>query len=233
MKTIGLIGGMSFESSKQYYQIINQYTNQRLGKLHSCKCIMYSVDFEEIVALQENNKWDKVADILVEAAQALERAGADFIVICANTVHKVADKVQNNIKIPLLHIIDATAAEIKKQQLKKVALLGTKYTMQQSFYKQRLKEKNNVEVITPNAEEILFIHDLIHNEIALGKTNQTSKNKLKAIITRLVQEGAEGVILGCTEIPLLIKQKDIHIPTFDTLTLHAKAAVDYAFEKER
>lgn len=233
MKTIGLIGGMSWKSSKEYYQIINEYTNEKLGKLHSCKCIMYSVDFEEIIAAQESNNWDKVADILIEAAQGLERSGADFVVICANTVHKVADKIQSKINIPLLHIIDVTAAEIKKQGLKKIALLGTKYTMQQDFYKEKLKEKSGLEVIIPNSEEILFIHHVIHDEIALGKINLVSKKKLKAIITRLAKEGAEGVILGCTEIPLLIKQKDVTVPLFDTLTLHAKAAVNYALEEEK
>ncbi len=227
MKTIGLIGGMSWESSHEYYKLINQYTNKALGKLHSSKNIVYSVDFQEIVEHQEKGEWEEVAKLLSNAAQSLEKAGADFVIICANTVHKVAEQVQEKINIPLLHIIDVTAQAIKDQNLNTIALLGTKYTMQQEFYKKRLLEKHSIKTIIPNEEEMDFIHKVIHDEVALGKINFQSKERLKKIINRLAKEGAQGAILGCTEIPLVLKPGNMDFPLFDTLELHAKAAVEY------
>lgn len=231
MRTIGLIGGMSWESSQEYYRIINETVKERLGGLHSAKIIMYSVDFEEIEKLQHQGKWKELTELMIDAAQRVEKAGADFVVLCTNTMHKMADEVQKNIKIPLLHIADATAEKIKEKGLGQIGLLGTKFTMEENFYKGRLKEKHGLDLIIPSEEERQIVHDVIYKELCIGEIKQSSKEQFKKIIQNLVSNGAEGIILGCTEIPLLIKQEDVEVPLFDTTMLHAKAAVEYAIKK--
>jgi len=230
MRTIGLIGGMSWESSQEYYRIINETVKEILGGLHSAKIIMYSVDFEEIEKLQHQGKWKELTELMIDAAQRVEKGGADFVVICTNTMHKMADEVQKNIKIPLLHIADATAEKIQEKGLGKIGLLGTKFTMEEDFYKGRLKEKYGLDVIIPNEEERQIVHDVIYKELCIGEIKQSSKEQFKKIIQNLVSNGAEGIILGCTEIPLLIKQEDVEVPLFDTTMIHAKAAVEYAIK---
>ena len=225
MKTIGLIGGMSWESSLEYYRILNEKVKEKLGSLHSAKCILFSVDFNEIAELQHKDKWDELTKIMIDAAQSVEKAGADMVLICTNTMHKMAEDVQKSINIPLLHIVDATAEAIKKQNLKKVALLGTKFTMKQDFYKGRLKEKHNIDVVIPEENEMELVHKIIYNELCFGDIKTSSKKEYVKIIENLIKQGAEGVILGCTEIPLLIKQNDVSIPVFDTTTIHAESAV--------
>ena len=230
MKTIGLIGGMSWESSQEYYRIINETVEETMGGLHSAKSLMYSFDFEEIEKLQHQGDWDKLAELMIQAAKDLEKGGADFIIICTNTMHKMADEVQKNIQIPLLHIADAAAERIKKKGVNKIGLLGTKFTMEEDFYKDRLMDKYEIEVIIPNEQERQIVHEVIYNELCLGKINLSSKKQFKEIIQNLISAGAEGIILGCTEIPLLIKQEDVEVPLFDTTTIHAKAAVKNALE---
>ncbi|MFX1533385.1 MAG: aspartate/glutamate racemase family protein [Promethearchaeota archaeon] len=230
MKTIGLIGGMSWESSAEYYRIINETVKDLLGGTHSAKSIMYSVDFQEIESLQHLGKWQELTELMVDAAQRLERGGADLVVICTNTMHKMADEVQKSINIPLLHIADATAAKIKEIGIKKIGLLGTKFTMEEDFYKGRLIEKYGLEVIIPQAEQRQIVHNVIYNELVLGEIKQSSKEQFKTIIQHLKIEGAEGVILGCTEIPLLVKQEDVDVALFDTTKIHARSAVEYAIE---
>lgn len=230
MKKIGLIGGMSWESSLEYYRIINETVKQKLGGLHSAECIMYSVDFDEIEKLQHQGKWEDLTKIMIDCAQRLEKAGANVIIICTNTMHKMAGEVESSINIPLLHIADATAEKIKEKSFKKVGLLGTKFTMEEDFYKGRLIEKHDIEVIIPNSEEMQIVHDIIFDELCLGIIKETSKEQYKKIILNLSKKGAEGVILGCTEIPLLIKQEDVEVPLFDTISIHAEFAVDYAIK---
>jgi len=230
MKIIGLIGGMSWESSLEYYRIINETIKEKLGELHSASCILYSFDFAKIEQLQHKGKWRELTELMIEAAQKLERTGAEFIVICTNTMHKMADDIQNNVNIPMLHIADSTAEKILEKELKKVGLLGTKFTMEQDFYKKRLKEKHNIEVVIPADDEREIIHDVIYNELCLGIIKQSSKERFKKIIKNLITNGVEGVILGCTEISLLIKDKDVEILLFDTATIHAKAAVEFALK---
>jgi len=230
MKTIGLIGGMSWESSSVYYNIINETVKERLGGLHSAKCILYSVDFEKIASLQHQGKWEELTKLMINFAQQLERAGADFIVICTNTMHKMAEEVQDNINIPLLHIADATAERIKEQGLRKPGLLGTKFTMEEDFYKKRLKEKYDLDVMIPSNTDREIIDSVIYNELCLGILKQSSKEKFKDIIRKLVSVGADGLILGCTEIPLLISQEDVEVPLFDTTAIHSKAAVAFALQ---
>jgi len=229
MKKIGLIGGMSWESSAEYYRMINLEVKRRLGGLHSARCILYSVDFEEIERCQSEDKWEEAADILGDAAKCLEAAGADFIVICTNTMHKVFTQIQRVTSLPILHIADVTAVQIKKQGLKTVGLLGTKYTMEQEFYKSRL-ESEKIKVIIPSIHERELVNRIIFNELCLGKIHDPSKEFYKSVIKKLVAEGAEGIILGCTEIGLLIKQSDIEIPLFDTTFIHAMGAVDQALK---
>jgi len=231
MKVIGLIGGMSWESSAEYYKILNETVKERLGGLHSAKCIMYSVDFEEIEQLQHAGKWEEATTYMIDAAQRVEKAGADFVLICTNTMHKMADDVQSAIGIPLLHIADATAEKINEQGLNTVGLLGTKFTMEEDFYKGRLKEKFGLAVVVPEEDERTTVHDIIYNELCLGEIRESSREKMKKSIEHLVSKGAEGVILGCTEIPLLVKQKDAAVPLFDTTLIHAQAAVDRALQE--
>ncbi|UUX35359.1 aspartate/glutamate racemase family protein [Fundicoccus culcitae] len=223
MKTIGLIGGMSWESTVTYYQIINETIKNELGGLHSAKIILYSVDFAEIEAFQASGEWDKSAAVLTDAAQKLETAGADFIVVCTNTMHKVAPQIQAQIGIPIIHIADATAKELEKQNIKKVALLGTKYTMTQTFYTERITQKG-IEVIIPNEKDAALINQVIYDELCLGIIKDESRNQVIQMIEQLKNRGAEGVILGCTEIGLLIKQNDTTLPVFDTTQIHAQAA---------
>lgn len=223
MKTIGLIGGMSWESTVTYYQIINNTIKEEIGGLHSAKIILYSVDFAEIEEYQANSEWEKSADILSEAAHNLEKAGADFIVICTNTMHKVVPQIQKKISIPIVHIADATAEELEKKNIKKVALLGTKYTMTQDFYKEKIKRRG-IDVIIPDEVDVELVNHIIYDELCLGNVNDESRKQYVRIIEQLKNEGAEGVILGCTEIGLLIKQADISIPVFDTTQIHAHVA---------
>ncbi|WP_054027732.1 aspartate/glutamate racemase family protein [Bacillus sp. FJAT-28004] len=230
MKTIGLIGGMSWESSLLYYQTINQRVKEKLGKHHSAKSLMYSVDFQEIKTLQDQGKWDEATKIMIDSAQKLELGGAEFIVICANTMHKMAKEVEESVSIPLLHIADATATEIVKDGFKKVALLGTIYTMEQPFYKGRLAEKFGLDVFIPNESERKILHDIIYQELCLGIINEESRQSYLKIITRLSEQGAEAIILGCTEITLLISQDNCSIPLYDTARLHAECAVDFALD---
>ncbi|MGB5745353.1 MAG: aspartate/glutamate racemase family protein [Desulfobacterales bacterium] len=228
MKKIGMIGGMSWESSIEYYRIVNQTVREKLGGLHSARSIMYSVEFAEIEALQHQNRWDKLASIMVEAARSLERGGADFVIICTNTMHKLYDEVQNNIQIPMLNIADATAEIIKTEGINKIALLGTRFTMEEDFYKGRLVDKYGLEVIIPSSKQREIVHRVIYDELCAGIIKPDSKQKYAQIIKRLVAEGAGGVILGCTEIGLLVKPEDSSVPLFDTTEIHAKAAVEYA-----
>ncbi|QIW81276.1 aspartate/glutamate racemase family protein [Bacillus tequilensis] len=225
MKTIGLIGGMSWESSAEYYRVINEEIKKKLGGLHSAKCVLYSVDFKEIEHYQSDGAWDKAGFALGKAARSLEKAGADFIVICTNTMHKVIGYIQQMITIPILHIADATADQITRQGIRSVGLLGTKYTMEQDFYKSRI-ESHNINVIVPADEEREVINHIIYQELCLGEIKQSSKNMYKKIINHLVDRGAEGIILGCTEIGLLVKAEDSEVPLFDTAFIHAQTAVN-------
>jgi aspartate racemase len=228
MKTIGLIGGMSWLSTAEYYRIINQEVNKREGGLHSAKIIMYSVDFDTIERMQTEGRWDEAANMLVDIARKLETGGADCIVICTNTMHRVADDVQKGIDIPLLNIVDATAERIKAKGLKKVGLLGTRYTMKEDFYRGRLSREYGIEAIVPGNEDINTVNNIIFKELCLGNINRSSKDQIIEIINSLADGGAEGVILGCTELPLLVKQEDVSIPLFDTTQIHAEYAVEYA-----
>lgn len=227
MKTVGLIGGMSWESTQTYYQLINEGVKAELGGLHSAKLVLYSVDFAEIESLQHQGNWPATADILIHAAQALERAGADFIVICTNTMHKVAEQIEQAIRIPLLHIADATAAVLKLDAIKRIGLLGTRFTMEQTFYRERL-EHHGIQVIIPDKQQRERIHSVIYNELCLGKINAQSKHDYLEIVTSLKDQGAEGVILGCTEIGLLIQRSDTNVTLYDTTEIHAHEAVKVA-----
>jgi len=229
MKTIGLIGGTTWLSTIEYYRIINETVKEKLGGANSAHCILYSVNFDEFI-LKHEGKWDEITGLFIEIAKRLERSNADFLVICANTLHKIADEIQDNINIPILHIVDVTAEEILKKGLKKVGLLGTKYTMEENFYKKRLKDKFNIETIVPETKERKIIHNIIIDELTYKIIKQSSRDKYIKIINNLISRGAEGIILGCTEIPLLIKEKDINTFIFDTTTIHAKAAVEYALK---
>ncbi|WP_404460767.1 aspartate/glutamate racemase family protein [Sutcliffiella horikoshii] len=229
MKVIGLIGGMSWESSVEYYRIINQEVKRRLGGLHSAKCLLYSVDFHEIERYQSEGDWEKAGEVLGDAACSLEMGGADFIVICTNTMHKVVNEIQSKITIPLLHIADATAAQIKEKGINSVGLLGTRYTMEQDFYKSRL-EMNGIKVIVPNEQEREIINKVIYEELCLGKIQEKSRDYYKKVIHGLIESGAKGIILGCTEIGLLVKPEDSDVPLFDTAYIHALEAVNMSLE---
>ena len=227
MKTIGLIGGLTWLSTLDYYRLLNEKINEELGGVESGRIILYSLNFAEIKALTENGHWDAIADIMIKAARKLEQAGADCIIVGANTMHKIADEIQQCINIPLIHIAEVTAAQIKKQKLSTVALLGTKYTMQFDFYKEKLANLGIVTII-PGEDEIEMINTAIYSEMSKGNFLPSTKQKILAVIERLVKKGAEGVILGCTEIPILIKQEDCTVPVFDTTQIHASAAVVFA-----
>ena len=228
MKTIGLIGGMSWESTQYYYRQINQGIRQRLGGLHSAQILLHSVDFAPIEALQHAGDWDAAAEILSQAAQSLESGGADFFLICTNTMHKVADKVEKAVKIPLLHIADATAEVLLADKISHIGLLGTAFTMEQSFYKGRLSQQHGIEVLVPDPRDRETVHDIIYRELCLGTIKPASKKAYLQIIKRLQQQEIEGVILGCTEICMLVDQGDTSIKLYDTTAIHTEQAVDYA-----
>lgn len=231
MKTIGLIGGMSWESTVTYYKNINEVIKKELGGFHSAKCILYSVDFHEIEALQAKGEWEESGELLAEAAVSLEKAGADFIVICTNTMHKVSDIIQRRISIPILHIAEATSEVLMQKAFHKVALLGTKYTMQQDFYKDILIN-NGIEVLIPRDKDIEIINRTIYQELCLGIISENSRREFLRIIDELAWQGAESIILGCTEIGLLVEQSDTKIPLFDTTYIHASKAAIFALQKE-
>lgn len=231
MKTIGLIGGLSWESTTDYYRYINTLVKEKMGGLHSAKCLLYSFDFEEIVALQKAGHWEKATELMINAAKTLEAGGADVVLICTNTMHKMAKEVQASLSIPLLHIAEVTGNKAKEAGLKKVGLLGTMFTMEHVFYKETLLDQG-IETIVPEKEDRESVHHIIFDELCKGIILPESKKTYIRIIEKLIDQGAEGVILGCTEIPLLIKQEDSSIPLFDTTFLHAKAAVSFALTKE-
>lgn len=230
MKTIGLLGGMSWESTAYYYRMINEGVKQSLGGLHSAKIILNSVDFAEIEKRQHQGDWQGTADILCEAAQSVERAGADFLLICTNTMHKVAPEVQAAIDIPLLHLADATAERLVENGIQKVGLLGTAFTMEQDFYKGRLQQNYGLEVLVPDKAGRGIVHDVIYQELCLGNVQDASRVKYLRIIDQLAEQGAEAVILGCTEICMLVGQADTPVKLFDTTAIHAQRAVAFALE---
>lgn len=228
MQTIGLIGGMSWESSIEYYRIINEETRRRLGGTHSAKSVMYSVDFHEIEAMQHRDDWDSASAAMVEAARCVQLGGAECVVICTNTMHRMANEVQAAIDIPLLHIADATAAAIGVADVTSVALLGTRFTMEHDFYRGRLQELHGLDVRIPNADDRTEVHRVIYEELVLGEVEPSSRARYLEVISTLVNEGAEGVIAGCTEIELLITADDVEVPFFPTTRIHAEAAVEWA-----
>lgn len=231
MKTIGLIGGMSWESSAVYYQLINKKVKEKLGGFHSCKSIMVTVDFAEIEALQHQDHWDELDKMMVESALQLEAAGADMVILCTNTMHLSSPAITEAISIPFLHIAEATGLVVSEQNLKKVALLGTKWTMEKDFYKEYLSDNFGIEVIVPPLAERDLIHRIIFDELVQGQIKAESRTIFKKIIHQLITAGAEGIILGCTEIPLLISSKDASIPVFDTTAIHAEKAVEWALSE--
>lgn len=230
MKTIGLIGGMSWESTVVYYQLLNRMTRQRLGGLHSTKLLMWSFDFAEIEAMQAAGDWDAATAAMVDSAQALERGGADCLVICTNTMHKMASAVQNSVSIPLIHIADATAKAIGKTDVKNPLLLATRYTMEQDFYKGHLLTHHGIKSIIPNDAGRTVVHNVIYNELCQGVVNPASKIRYLDVVEQSLNQGADGIIFGCTEVGLLISQQDFNVPTFDTTAIHAAAALDFAIE---
>ena len=228
MKTIGLIGGMSWESTVPYYRLINEAIKERLGGLHSAKVILYSVDFHEIERLQHSGDWDAAGALLADAARSLAAAGADFLVLCTNTMHKVAPAIESSVRIPLFHIADATAEEIKRAGFSTVGLLGTRFTMEQAFYKDRLRERHGLGVLVPQQDDRDIIHGVIYDELCLGTIKPESRNEYRRIIAGLVADGAQAIILGCTEISLLVMQQDSAVPLFDTTGIHARKAAEFA-----
>jgi aspartate racemase len=225
MKTIGLIGGMSWESSLHYYRLINEGVKARLGGLHSAQLLLYSVDFAPIARLQAEARWSEAGAALAEVAARLERAGADFVVLCTNTMHLVADAIEARVQIPLLHIADCTAAALRAQGIARVGLLGTRFTMEQPFYRQRLEQRHGLTVLTPPEPDRIELHRIIYDELCLGRVEAASREAVRRMAAELVAAGATGVILGCTEIMMLLAPADVAVPTFDTTTLHAAAAV--------
>lgn len=228
MKKLGLLGGMSWESTVSYYQAINRGVNARLGGLHSAQLVLSSVDFAQIEQLQHRGDWSKTADILTQEARNLELAGAKALVICTNTMHKVADTIEQNISVPLIHIADATGNELQQHSVKKVGLLGTRFTMEQPFYRSRIENNFNIDVITPNARQRDIVHKIIYEQLCKGVICVESRNAYIDIINELAAEGAEGIILGCTEIALLVQQHHTKVKLYDTTAIHASAAVDFA-----
>lgn len=228
MKTIGLLGGMSWQSTVSYYQAINNGIKAELGGLHSAKICLYSVDFYEIEKLQHQGNWQQTAVVLSKAAQSIEAGGADFMLICTNTMHKVADEIQKIISIPILHIADATAQKLLADGITKVGLLGTRFTMGQEFYKGRLTEKFGIQVVVPNNSDQTIVHDIIYNELCLGTINDNSREQYLKIVDTLHKQGAQAIILGCTEIALLIQQEHTQVPLYDTTEIHAASAVELA-----
>ena len=232
MKTLGLIGGMSWESTVPYYRMINEHVKQQLGGLHSAKLFLYSVDFYEIEKLQMAGDWQQAGEILGNAANALARAGAEVIVVCTNTMHKVADDIERIGGLPLLHIADATAEKIKGQGLRKIGLLGTRFTMEQDFYRGRLQDIHQIEVVTPDEADRAIVHRIIYEELCLGIVNDASREEYRHIIAKLELQGVEGIILGCTEITLLVGAEDASVPVFDTTAIHALAAAEFSLKDD-
>jgi aspartate racemase len=228
MKTVGLIGGMSWESTIPYYRQINELIKERLGGLHSAKIVLYSVDFHDVERLQHAGDWESAGQLLGDAARSLERAGADFLVLCTNTMHKVAAAIEGAVHIPLLHIAEPTAAEIKAAGFSTVGLLGTRFTMEESFYKDRLEERHGLRILIPMSDDGQIIHRIIYEELCLGHTLEESRNEYRRVIRSLVHRGAEAIILGCTEISLLVDRRDSAVPLFDTTRIHARKAAEYA-----
>ena len=228
MKTIGLIGGMSWESSLVYYRLINQLVRERLGGLHSAKCVLVSVDFADIEELQRENRWDEAGEAMVRAAQQAQAGGADCILICTNTMHKVAQQVQAAVQLPFIHIADATAQAILPGGITTIGLLGTRFTMEEQFYSGRLEEQFGLKVVTPAADDREIVHCVIYEQLVVGIVEQESRNHYRRIMQALADAGAQGIILGCTEIGLLVTQSDSPVPLFDTTTIHAEAAVEFA-----
>ena len=230
MKTIGLIGGLTWESTAEYYRMINEEVSRRLGGVHSAKLIMYSFDFQDIDTPMLVENWNEIGVQVAEAARKLEREGADFLLICSNTIHKVAGHARSAVSIPLLHLVDVTAGAVKERGFSKVGLLGTIFTMEREFYKGDLEQKHGLDVLVPEKEDRIFINRVIDKELTFGELKESSRSRFVSIIENLSSRGAEGVILGCTEIPLLVRQKDTKVPLFDTTRLHSMAAVDKALE---
>ncbi len=228
MKIIGMLGGMSWESTSSYYKAINEGVRDKLGGLHSAKICLYSVNFDEIEKLQHQGHWDETAKILSEAARSVEAGGADFLMICTNTMHKVAEQVEHSVSIPLLHIADATAEKLLADGVQKVGLLGTQFTMEQDFYKGRLSDQFGIEVLVPDASEQAVVHEVIYSELCLGQVKDDSRAKYLDVIAKLHQQGAQAVILGCTEIALLVQQQHTTVPLYDTTEIHADKAVQLA-----
>jgi aspartate racemase len=232
MKTIGILGGMSWESTADYYRLINKYINNCMGKLHSAKIILYSFDFDEIEQLQHQNRWEELAELLCARALDLQKCGADFILIATNTMHKVAGEIEKRLSVPVIHIADVTAEEIVKDCIGKVALFGTKFTMSEDFYKGRIKEKYNIEVAIPNEKEMDEIHRIIYSELCMGIVKDESRKKMVAIAERMKEEeGIEGLILGCTELPMIISQRDLSIKVYNTTEIHSKHAAEKSIGK--
>ncbi len=228
MKLLGFIGGMNWQSTVEYYKTINKLVSERLGKNYSAKIILYSVNFEEILELEMQNDWRAVTDKMIEISNSLEMAGAEALVICSNTMHLIAEDLENNASIPIISVIDATAESLKNNNIKFIGLLGTKFTMTRDFYKKTLTEKHGLKVSIPNSEDIEVINDIIYKELAYGIINPSSKKELLRIINNLISQGVQGIILGCTELPLIIQKEDIQVPLFDTLETHMKAALEYS-----
>jgi len=228
MKVIGLIGGMSWNSTLEYYRIINESFTRRLGGLHSAPLALYNLDFDEIQRAQHEGRWDDITRVLIDAGNAVKRAGADFLVICTNTMHKVADDVERKVGLPLLHIVDVTGDAIREQGLHRIGLLGTRFVITEPFYQERLRNRFAIEMLVPGEDDIDTIHQIIYNELCEGKIKASSRRVCADIMSKLVNDGAEGIVLGCTELPLLIQPSDIHAPIFDTTRLHAEAAVNLA-----
>ena len=231
MKTIGLIGGMSWESTVPYYRHINELVKQRLGGLHSARVVLYSVDFHDNERLQHSCRWDEAGAYLADAARALAAAGAHFLVLCTNTMHKVASAIETAASIPLLHIADPTADAVKQAGIRRVGLLGTRFTMEEDFYRGRLESRHAIQVIVPNEEDRDHVHRVIYSELCLGIVREPSRSAYQGVIDRLRQRGAEGIILGCTEIAMLVSASDSPVPIFDTTRLHAASAVDWALSE--
>ncbi|PCJ28014.1 MAG: aspartate racemase [SAR86 cluster bacterium] len=230
MKTIGMLGGMSWESTASYYRVLNEGIKSALGGFHSAKICMVSVDFEEIEKLQQAGNWERTGDILAQAARSIEAGGADFLLICTNTMHKVVPQIEKQISIPILHIADATADRLKENNVKCVGLLGTRFTMEQEFYKKRLSDKFGIDVLVPDEKQRSVIHNVIYDELCMGEINDNSRASYLKIIDELKQQGAEAVILGCTEIALLVQQAHTSVPLYDTTEIHAQQAIAYALE---
>lgn len=227
MKKIGLLGGMSWESTAVYYRLLNTFVRERLGRLHSAQVVLYSVDFEEIEQLQHAGQWDSLREMMLAGARCVESAGAGCLLICSNTMHRVADAVSTELSVPLIHIADSTAQAVRAQGIDRIGLLGTRFTMEQKFYRGRLESQHGLTVITPDESERAVVHRIIYDELCLGEVRQASRESYKQIIAGLEDRGAQAIVLGCTEIGMLVKSADVAIPIFDTTALHAQAAVEW------